>query len=122
MAKSAGTLVAIVVVTGSVALGMTAAANTTVDHHRNSDLSQSASDWTYSSPSHKGFIRYPRWATGAGRIEAAHDKGLIIEMIVRCQNGAGIVVASKVDGLYCGPKHRCTSDLSLAISRVCQQP
>jgi hypothetical protein len=68
----------------------------------------------------KPFTLYPAFRGDRGAIEAATDKGLIVELIVRCEQGSGILTYSKVEDLYCGPKHRCTSSRKRAIERLCR--
>lgn len=66
------------------------------------------------------FTVYPAFRGHKPVIEAATDKGLIVELIVRCRGGAGILTYSKVESLYCGPDNRCTGDLDQAIARLCR--
>lgn len=68
----------------------------------------------------KGFRSYPLFAHGRSVIEAAHDKGLMIEFIVRCPGGSGILTFSKVERVYCLPDHHCEAALPAAVSRLCK--
>ena len=68
-----------------------------------------------------GFTYYPAFTKRHAVVEAATDKGLIVEMIVRCPGGPGIVTFSKVEGLYCGPDHRCARSLQPVVQRLCRQ-
>jgi hypothetical protein len=49
-----------------------------------------------------------------------HDKGLMLELIVKCSRGVAIVTFSKTEGLYCDPQHHCSSNLRGTIGRACQ--
>ncbi len=68
---------------------------------------------------HSEFRSYPAFRGSTGRVEAIHDKGLMLEIIVKCNDGAGIITASKVEGLFCGPKHKCTKNLKSAVQQLC---
>lgn len=68
----------------------------------------------------KPFTLYPAFRGDRGAIEAATDKGLIVELIVRCRQGAGILTYSKVEDVYCGPDLRCTQSRKRAIERLCR--
>lgn len=72
------------------------------------------------SAQQRGYIHYPAFDRPGGRVELAHDKGLIVEMVVRCRRGAGIVTFSRVEGLYCGPDHRCATSFRQAADRLCR--
>jgi hypothetical protein len=72
------------------------------------------------SPSAKGFRYYPGYSQPGGMIEVVHDKGLMLELIVRCPVGVGIITFSRVEGMYCLPNHRCTGDLDTALYRLCE--
>lgn len=54
------------------------------------------------------------------RVEASVDKGLVIELIVRCHAGTAIVTYSKVERLYCGPTQGCARGLGTVLARVCR--
>jgi len=53
------------------------------------------------------------------RVEAAVDKGLMIELIVACAKGTTIVSFSKVAKLYCGPKKGCSRDFGAIVRSAC---
>lgn len=63
---------------------------------------------------------YPAFVKSGGVIEAYTDRGPIIEMIVRCPAGIGIVSYSKVDRRYCSSKLDCFSGLEAAVARTCK--
>lgn len=71
------------------------------------------------------YIQYPSFGdrvpqANTGRVEMAHDKGLIVELTVRCGVAlVGLVTFSKVERIYCTPTHRCGPTLSAAIWAVC---
>ena len=64
-------------------------------------------------------IATPRNAERNQRVEATIDKGPIVEMIVRCGAGTAIVSYSKVEHLFCGPKHGCHRQLGHVIANAC---
>lgn len=61
----------------------------------------------------------PRAAAEPARIEAVTDKGLVLEMVVKCRNGAAIVTFSKAEGLYCGAKAGCQRSITPLLKYVC---
>lgn len=72
-----------------------------------------------SSPT-QPFTLYPAFVHRHAVVEAATDKGLVVELIVRCPGGAGILTYSKVERRYCGPDHQCAAVLDDAVRRLCQ--
>jgi hypothetical protein len=71
-----------------------------------------------------GFTFYPGLGDRAvpqldGVVEAAIDRGPIYELVVRCNPGTAIISYSKVDKLFCTPKHGCLQELAPAVSRAC---
>ena len=62
----------------------------------------------------------PRATASHPRVEAAVDKGLVVELIVRCPAGTAIVSYSKPERLFCGPHGGCTPSLGTAVSAVCR--
>lgn len=70
---------------------------------------------------HSQFIRYPGFLKPGAAIGVIHDKGLVTELIVDCGDGrSGILTASKIERVVCGPDHRCTNDLARAVRRLCR--
>ncbi|MFM1814618.1 MAG: hypothetical protein RLZ98_1313 [Pseudomonadota bacterium] len=67
-----------------------------------------------------GFRTYPAFPNGGAVVEMVHDKGLMLELIVKCSRGVAIVTFSKTEGLYCDPQHHCSSNLRGTIGRACQ--
>lgn len=65
------------------------------------------------------FSEYPAFVGRGGVVEAYFDKGPIVEMIVRCPSGSGIVSYSKIDRRFCSAKMRCYAGLKTAISATC---
>ncbi len=63
---------------------------------------------------------YPAFLKHSGVVEAYTDFGPIVEMIVRCPEGAGIMSYSKVERLYCSSKHMCTEKLKSAVDDTCR--
>ena len=71
--------------------------------------------------SHSQFIKYPAFVNRDATVEVIHDKGLVSELVVNCGGGrSGILTTSRIDGLVCGPKHRCVKDLAEAVRRLCR--
>jgi hypothetical protein len=73
---------------------------------------------------HSEYLQYPAFGDrvpvpDGRRVEMAHDKGLIVELTVRCGAQVGIITYSKVDRAYCTPTHRCWSDLNRAVQQTC---
>jgi hypothetical protein len=64
-------------------------------------------------------IATPRKAERNARIEATVDRGPIVELIVRCPSGTAIISYSKVEKLYCGPKHTCNRQISRVVYEAC---
>jgi hypothetical protein len=62
---------------------------------------------------------YPAFLKRGGTIEAYTDRGPIIELIVRCPSGTGILSYSKVEKLYCSSKLNCSNELRVAVSDTC---
>lgn len=67
-----------------------------------------------------GFIYYPGFTEPGQPIEALIDKGPIVEMIVRCEHGTGIIAASKYEGLFCTADFTCFRTLRPALARTCR--
>ena len=71
------------------------------------------------------FITYPGFNNPAGIIEMTTDKGLILEIVLRCsrkENGqisSGIMSYSKVEKLYCSSRNRCYRDAKKAAEETC---
>jgi hypothetical protein len=67
-----------------------------------------------------GFNSYPGFTDPNSRIEAVIDKGLIFELIVRCERGTGIIAASPIEQTFCTPKFVCYASLSKAVDETCR--
>lgn len=66
------------------------------------------------------FSDYPGVLSRNQPIEATIDKGLVVEIIVRCGGrSAGILTYSKVDRLFCDSALRCHSRLAAARRATC---
>ena len=76
-------------------------------------------------PAHAGFRAYPGFLDPYAKVEMVHDKGLMMEITVRCRrkaNGAispGILSYSKVERLFCSSKGRCTTSPVRAARDTC---
>lgn len=74
---------------------------------------------------HSEYREYPAFGDRASvpqtrRVEMAHDKGLIVELTVRCGAQVGIITFSKTERIYCTPSHKCWSDLDSAVLHTCE--
>lgn len=65
------------------------------------------------------FSDYPAFLQRGGVIEAYTDRGPIIELIIRCKTGTGIISYSKIDRKYCSSKMTCSKSRDTAIARTC---
>jgi hypothetical protein len=65
------------------------------------------------------FSDYPAFLKKGGPIQAYTDRGPIVEMIVRCPAGTGIISYSKIERLYCSSKMHCYERLTLAVAETC---
>ncbi|MEL6290739.1 MAG: hypothetical protein AAFQ44_02970 [Pseudomonadota bacterium] len=66
------------------------------------------------------FATYPGMNTPGSRVEAVLDRGMIFELIVRCEDGTGIISFAKNDRKYCLPSGRCTTSFDVAVQRLCR--
>jgi hypothetical protein len=66
------------------------------------------------------FNYYPGFTDSHSKIEAVIDRGLVAELVVRCEEGTAIVAASMVDQKFCTPKFVCYPALDRAISESCR--
>lgn len=73
---------------------------------------------SYPSAGDRGLIA-PRSIERAPQVEAALDRGPIVEIIVRCPAGTAILSYSKVEKLYCTPTHVCHRSMATIIARSC---
>ncbi len=71
------------------------------------------------------FSLYPGFRDRNSAVEMTTDKGLIVEMVVRCRrkaNGqvsAGIMTYSKIERLFCSSKNRCGRSFDRAFTDTC---
>ena len=71
------------------------------------------------------FSLYPGFRDRNAVVEMTTDKGLIVEMVVRCSRNAkgkvkaGIMTYSKVERLYCSSKNRCSRNADRAFEDTC---
>ncbi len=71
------------------------------------------------------FITYPGFNHPASIIEMTTDKGLILEIVLRCgrkpngQVSSGIMSYSKVEDLYCSSRNRCYTNPKKAVEETC---
>lgn len=65
------------------------------------------------------FTEYPVFVNPNAVVEAYTDRGPIIELIVKCPRGTGILSYSKIEGLYCSSKNVCFRGLRPAVRDTC---
>jgi len=70
------------------------------------------------------FNLYPGFSDRDAFVEMTSDKGLIIEIVLRCERKgnrvkAGIMTYSKVEDLFCSSKMLCTRDAEKAADDTC---
>jgi len=70
------------------------------------------------------FTLYPGFTDPNAFVEMTTDKGLIIEIVLRCsrKNGkvkAGIMTYSKMDRMFCSSKMRCSRSADKAADDTC---
>lgn len=78
----------------------------------------------YSDAEASNFSLYPGFTDRDSFVEMTTDKGLIVEIVLRCEREgnkvkAGIMTYSKVDRMYCSSKMRCTRDALDAADDTC---
>lgn len=66
------------------------------------------------------FSDYPGFLNNGRLVEAYTDRGPVVELIVRCPVGTGIMSYSKIEGLYCSSKHNCSPALRTAVDDTCR--
>ena len=66
----------------------------------------------------KGLVA-PRAVEAAPRVEATTDRGPILEIIVRCPQGTAILTYSKVERMFCSPKHVCGTSMPAIVAKSC---
>lgn len=65
------------------------------------------------------FSDYPAFVKRHAPIEAYTDRGPIVELIVRCHRGTGIMSYSKIERLYCSSKLTCHPYFETALDDTC---
>lgn len=82
-----------------------------------------------SSTSHSIYIEYPAFRAlnppvdprSHATIDMINNKGVVNELLINCGGGrSGILIESKIEGLFCGPDHYCVSSLKTAVRRLCR--
>jgi hypothetical protein len=74
---------------------------------------------SYPAAGDRGIIAPPA-IERSSRVEMVIDRGPILEMIIRCQAGTAIVSYSKIERLYCTPKHVCSRSRHETFARSCR--
>ena len=72
----------------------------------------------------RDFTLYPGFIDREAFVEMTTDKGLIVEIVLRCERKgnqvkAGIMTYSKVEDLYCSSKWLCTHSAERAADDTC---
>lgn len=62
---------------------------------------------------------YPGALSRQSSVEAYTDKGLTVELVVRCRPGTGVLTYSKADQTFCDSRLRCHSSLRAARRATC---
>lgn len=65
------------------------------------------------------FSDYPGFVDSRSVVEAYTDRGPIIEVIIKCSRGSGILTYSKIERLYCSSRHTCFPSLKAAARDTC---
>ena len=66
------------------------------------------------------FTVYPAFLERHAVIEAVTDKGLVLELIVRCPDGTGIISFDKTLEVYCAADLTCSHSIRSAVRRTCR--
>lgn len=66
------------------------------------------------------FSDYPGFVDPEAIVEARIDRGPIVELIVKCGEGAAIISYSKIERVFCTPQLVCGPGLKRAISATCR--
>jgi hypothetical protein len=83
-------------------------------------LAATSSSQSVAATGSRPFTHYLGFINRRAIVEASTDKGLIVELIVRCPDGAGVLTYSKAERLFCTPNHRCDQTLKRAVDRLCR--
>ncbi|MEE9375147.1 MAG: hypothetical protein V3V04_02300 [Rhizobiaceae bacterium] len=78
----------------------------------------------YNNANAGNFSLYPGFNDRNAFVEMTTDKGLIVEIVLRCKREgnkvtAGIMTYSKIDRMFCSSKMRCTKDAVKAADDTC---
>lgn len=65
------------------------------------------------------YADYPGALSRTSPVEAAIDRGAVVEMIVRCGQRSGILRFSKIERLFCDPRSRCHTRFAAAHRATC---
>ena len=65
------------------------------------------------------YTDYPAFLKRGGLIEAYTDRGPIVEVIIRCPVGTGIMSYSKIEDVWCSSKLKCFTEMKTAVSDTC---
>jgi hypothetical protein len=67
-----------------------------------------------------GFSLFPGFLDPNLTVQAISDKGPILELIISCHPGEGIISVSKVDRLVCIPDASCYATIPEAVDHLCK--
>lgn len=65
------------------------------------------------------FTLYPGFIDPDYPLQAVTDKGTILEIVVACKPGEGIMSYSKPERLFCLPDASCHRSMQKAVRRLC---
>jgi len=66
------------------------------------------------------FTIYPGFLNPEARVQVATDKGPVVELVIACKPGEGIMSFSKVEKLFCVPDSSCYRNFNTAYRKLCQ--
>ena len=72
-----------------------------------------------------GYTEYPGLDDPKAVVEVVTDKGLTVEMVLRCNRNvdgqplSGIMTYSKIDKMFCSSRHQCFDTLEPAARDTC---
>jgi len=66
------------------------------------------------------FTVYPGFVEPKNPIQMVTDQGPVLEIVIACRPGEGIISFSKIEKVFCVPGATCYSRLRPAITHLCQ--
>ena len=65
------------------------------------------------------FTIYPGFIDPQAKVQVATDKGPIVELVIACGRGEGVMSFSKIDRKFCIPNSSCYNSFSVAYVELC---